>query len=90
MIKGLKFLYDSPSGAAEIAKKQFPTMALDDLKGTLDRSFGDQMWSRDGMISRAAWDTASAVVRETGILKTDVKYEDIIDMSFVENVRANL
>jgi hypothetical protein len=29
-------------------------------------------------------------VRETGILKTDVKYEDIIDMSFVENVRANL
>jgi NitT/TauT family transport system substrate-binding protein len=90
MIKGLKFVYENPTGAADIAKKHFPTMALDDLKGTLERSFSDQMWSRDGMISRAAWDTASAVVREAGILKTDVKYEDIIDMSVVENVRASL
>ena len=31
-----------------------------------------------------------AVVREAGILKTDVKYEEIIDMSFVESVRASL
>ena len=52
------------SDAAEIAKKQFPTMALEDLKATLDRSFADQMWSKDGMISRAAWDTGKAVVME--------------------------
>ena len=30
------------------------------------------------------------MVREAGILKTDVKYEEIIDMSFVESVRASL
>src|SRR5437588_6052923 len=89
-VKGLKFLYANPSEAAEIAKKQFPTMALDDLKATLDRSFSDQMWSKDGMISKEAWATGSAVVREAGILKTDVKYEEIIDMSFVESVRASL
>jgi hypothetical protein len=29
-------------------------------------------------------------VRDAGILKSDVKYEEIIDMSFVESVRANL
>ncbi len=52
MMKGLKFLYADKDGAAEIAKKQFPTMALDDLKATLDRSFADEMWSKDGMISR--------------------------------------
>src|SRR5256885_8578428 len=34
MVKGLKFLYADPNAAAEIAKKQFPTMALDDLKAT--------------------------------------------------------
>src|SRR5215475_4837703 len=90
MVKGLKFLYANPNQAAEIAKKQFPTMALEDLKATLDRSFGDQMWSKDGMISKEAWATGSAVVREAGILKTDVKYEEIIDMSFVESVRASL
>ena len=41
-----------PNGSAEIAKKQFPTMALEDLKATLDRSFTDEMWSKDGMISQ--------------------------------------
>ena len=42
------------------------------------------------MISQAGLGTASAVVREAGILKSDVKYEEIIDMSFVESVRATL
>ncbi len=88
MVKGLKFLYADKNGAAEIAKKQFPTMPLEDLKATLDRSFADEMWSKDGMISRAAWDTGKAVVTEAGILKTDVKYDEIIDMSFVESVKS--
>ncbi len=89
MVKGLKFTYANPDKAAEIAKKQFPTMPLEDLRATLDRSFKDQLWSKDGMISREAWATGSAVVREAGILKSDVKYEEIIDMSFVESVRAS-
>jgi NitT/TauT family transport system substrate-binding protein len=90
MAKGLKFLYANQAESAEIAKKQFPTMPLDDLKATLDRSFADEMWSKDGMISRAAWDTGKSVVMEAGILKTDIKYEEIIDMSFVESIRASL
>jgi NitT/TauT family transport system substrate-binding protein len=90
MMKALKFLYANPGESAEIAKKQFPTMPLDDLKATLDRSFADEMWSKDGMISRVAWDTGKAVVMGANILKTDVKYEEIIDMSFVESVRASL
>lgn len=90
MVKGLNFLYANKGESAEIAKKQFPTMPLDDLKATLDRSFADQILSTDGVISRAAWDTAKAVVTGAGILKTDVKYEEIIDMSFVESVRKSL
>lgn len=90
MIKGLKFLYADRNGAAEIAKKQFPIMALEDMKATLDRSFADEMWSTDGMISRESWDTGKAVVMGANILKTDVPYDDIIDMSFVQSVRASL
>jgi NitT/TauT family transport system substrate-binding protein len=90
MAKGLKFLYSNRAEAAEIAKKQFPTMPLDDLKATLDRSFADELWSRDGMISREAWATASAVVRSADILKSDVKYDEIIDMSFVDSIRSSL
>jgi NitT/TauT family transport system substrate-binding protein len=90
MMKSLKFVQDNHEEAAEIAKTQFPTMALDDLKATLARSFADAMWSRDGTISPAAWDTAKAVVMGAGILKTDVKYEEIIDMSFVDGLKASL
>src|SRR6478736_846590 len=90
MVKALKFLYANPNEAAEIAKKQFPTMAVEDLKAALDRSFKDEMWSKDGMISREAWDTGKAVVLGAGILKIDVKYDEIIDMSFVESIRASL
>ena len=46
------------------------------------------MWTKDGTISRAAWDTGKAVVMDAGILKTDVKYDEIIDMSFVESVKS--
>jgi NitT/TauT family transport system substrate-binding protein len=90
VVKALRFAYDNRAEAAELAKQQFPTMPLDDLRASLDRSFADEMWSRDGMITPQAWDTAKAVVREAGILKSDVKYEEIIDMSFVESVRAHL
>jgi NitT/TauT family transport system substrate-binding protein len=89
MIKGLRFIYAEPDESAEIARRQFPTMPLDDLKATLSRSFHDEIWSRDGMISRQAWTTASAVVREAGILNADVKYDEIIDMSFVESLHAS-
>jgi NitT/TauT family transport system substrate-binding protein len=88
MVTALKFLYANKDESAEIAKKQFPTMPLDDLKATLDRSFADEMWSRDGQISRASWDTAKAVVMGAGILKSDVKYEEIIDMSFVDSIKS--
>jgi NitT/TauT family transport system substrate-binding protein len=90
MIKGLKFTYAQPEEAARIAQKEFPTMSLEDLKATLDRSFADSMWSRDGMISPEAWTTGKSVVMEAGILKQDVPYEAIIDMRFVKTVNAAL
>jgi NitT/TauT family transport system substrate-binding protein len=83
VIKGLKFTHQNPKAAAEIARKEFPTMALPDLEATLSRSFADSLWSRDGRISPAAWATGSKVVRTAGILKTDIAFDDIIDMRFV-------
>jgi NitT/TauT family transport system substrate-binding protein len=88
MVKGLKLIYADPDEAGAIAKAQFPTMPIDDLRATLDRSFKDEMWSRDGIVSRPAWTTASAVVRGAGILKSDITYDEIIDMRFFEAARA--
>jgi NitT/TauT family transport system substrate-binding protein len=90
MMKSLKFVDENHDEAAELAKSQFPTMALDDLKATLNRSFADAMWSKDGVITPGAWDTAKSVVMGAGVLKTDVKYDEIIDMSFVNGLKASL
>jgi NitT/TauT family transport system substrate-binding protein len=65
-------------------------MPAADLKATLDRSFADSMWSKDGTVSRPSWDTAKSVVMGAGILKTDVKYDEIIDMSYVDKFKASL
>jgi NitT/TauT family transport system substrate-binding protein len=86
--KGLTYTYAHPDEAAAIAKLEFPTMAPDDLKATLDRSFADELWSKDGNISRKAWDTAHKVVRSADILKQDVAYDDIIDMQFLPRTKA--
>src|SRR4029077_1894789 len=90
MVKGLKFTYANPAEAAALARKEFPTMDLDDLKATLDRTFADALWSKDGMISEEAWTTGKAVVMEAGILKQNIPYGAIIDMRFVKMVNAAL
>lgn len=84
VIRGLKFTYEKRAEALAVAKKEFPTMPEEDLKATLDRSFADEIWSKDGFISPQAWKTGEAVVRTAGILKQDVAYDQIIDMQFVK------
>jgi NitT/TauT family transport system substrate-binding protein len=88
--RGLKFTHDNHEAAAEIARLEFPTMSLADLKATLDRSFADEMWSADGSITPDSWTTGKAVVTDAGILKQDISYADIIDMSIFESVKPSL
>ncbi len=90
VILGLKATYADKEKAVEIAKKEFPTMSAEDLKATLDRSFADEIWSKDGMISAKSWTTGEAVVLGAGILKKPVPYDDIIDMQFVKTTQASL
>ena len=89
VMKGLKFTYAEQEEAAKIAKKEFPTMAPEDLKATLDRSFADEIWSKDGLISEKSWETGGSVVLAAGILKQPVAYGDIIDMQFVKSPKTN-
>ena len=88
VVKGLAFVFADPDAAIKIAKKEFPTMSDEDLSATIHRSLKDSMWSHDGSISRQAWNTAQSVVREAGILKQDVPYDDIIDMRFLKGKQS--
>jgi NitT/TauT family transport system substrate-binding protein len=86
MHKALMFTLANKEEAFAVAKQQFPTMNNDDLLATLNRSFADQMWSEDGMVTPEAWATAQKVVRTANILKEDVAYDAIINMSFLKEL----
>ncbi|MCJ2544112.1 ABC transporter substrate-binding protein [Thermostichus vulcanus] len=90
IIKGLAFVYSNSEESTEIAREEFPTMALEDLQATLNRSFADELWSPDGIITPESWQTAHNVVRNSGNLTRDVAYEEIIEMKHVRNVIASL
>jgi NitT/TauT family transport system substrate-binding protein len=86
--RGLKFTQEHRDEAELIAKQEFPTMSEEDLKATLDRSYADQAWSLDGLVSSQSWDTASKIVLDAGILKEPVPYKDVIDMQFAEELKT--
>ena len=83
VMEGLKLTYSDPAEAGRVARMEFPTMPEDDMKATLDRSFADELWSKDGSISQQSWATAKDVVMTAGILKQDIAYDAIIDMQFL-------
>lgn len=89
VIMGLHETYAHRAAAEAVAHKEFPTMAPNDLQATLDRSYADELWSHDGMVSHASWTTAEKVVRGANILKANVPYAGIIDMQFVKAVLAD-
>jgi len=74
----------------DFAKAEFPTATEDDLKASLDRSFADGIYSTDGFITKESWATGEAIVREAGILKQPVSYDEVIDMRVVNEVRKEL
>ena len=82
-LRGLNFTYANRAEAIKIAHKEFPTTSEEDLLATINRSFEDEAWSRDGLVSEASWLTASRIVMEAGILKQTIPLSDIADMSFV-------
>jgi NitT/TauT family transport system substrate-binding protein len=90
VIMGLHETYAHPDEATAIARKEFPTMPPEALQATLDRTYADELWSHDGMVSEASWLTAEKVVRGANILKADVAYDAIIDMEFVKSTLASM
>lgn len=90
VMRGLRYTNGHPSEMLDFAKAEFPTASAEDLKASLDRTFADHIYSDDGFIPQQAWTTGEAVVRQAGILKQDVGYDEVIDMQFVKDVQKEL
>jgi NitT/TauT family transport system substrate-binding protein len=90
MVRALVYVNGHQAEMLEFAKKEFPTAPPDGLTASLDRIFKDHIYSTDGYIPPEAWTLGNAVVKEGGVLKQDVPYDDVIDMSFVKEARKEL
>src|SRR5205085_10363565 len=90
VVRGLIYTDTHRDEMLAFAKTEFPTASEEDLKASLDRSFADGIYSPDGFITRESWTTGEAIVREAGILKQPVSYDQVIDMRFVNEVRKEL
>jgi NitT/TauT family transport system substrate-binding protein len=90
VIRGLLYTNQHQSEMLALAESEFPTASATDLKASLDRTFADNIYSDDGFIPPQAWALGEAVVRQGGVLKQHVSYDDVIDMQFVRDVQKEL
>jgi NitT/TauT family transport system substrate-binding protein len=70
------------------AKKAFPTASDTAVKGALDRSIADNLWSKDGFMSEKGYLLDMSVVAKTGEFTKTMPYGDVIDNSFVKKHKA--
>ncbi len=88
MQKGLATVHNDRETAERILQLEFPTLTDAGRKAALDRAYADNLWSPDGTISQAAVDTCMEVVTVSGLWEGEWKYEDMVDMRFLEIEKA--
>lgn len=90
IVRALAYLNVHRNELRDLAALEFPTANKDDLQAMAERAFADDIFSHDGLIPPEAWKTGEAVVRVPGILKKDVSYDEVVDMSFVHEAQKQL
>jgi NitT/TauT family transport system substrate-binding protein len=90
IVRGLVYVNTHRDELISFAATEFPTAAKEDLEAMANRAFAGDIFSHDGFIPEQAWVTGEAVVREPGILKKHVGYDEVIDMRFVKEVHKEL
>lgn len=88
MMDSLKIATSNRSAVDAAAKKAFPTMADSAIKGALDRTYADNIWSKDGFISEKGYLLDMSIVAKSGEFSKTIGYNDVVDMSFVKKHKA--
>lgn len=83
IVKALKVVNDDHDIAMEVLQKEFSTTDKASLQAALDRAYEDELWSKDGSISKESVAKPLDVVKKTGIYKKGYSYDDLVDMQFV-------
>lgn len=87
-IEALKLTASSRAAIEENSHKEFPTMPESGIKGTIDRSYADKLWSVDGVITPAGYALDMEVVNKSGVFTKSVPFAEVVDMQFVTRKRG--
>ncbi|MCQ2009904.1 MAG: ABC transporter substrate-binding protein [Sporolactobacillus sp.] len=87
MLKGLKLVNDNKAEAFKVLQKEFPTTPKASLQAAMDRAYKDNLWSKDGYITKASVAKPLDVVKKTGIYTHGYKYSKLVDMKFVKKAQ---
>lgn len=82
--KALKKVEEDKALAKAVVKAEFPTMSATSVDISLKRAYDDQLWSKDGIISKKAVENDMNMVVKTGIYKGNFSYEQLVDMKFAQ------
>jgi NitT/TauT family transport system substrate-binding protein len=88
MMEALKLAATNKAVVEAGAHKAFPTMGDSAIKGALDRTYADNIWSKDGFISEKGYALDMSIVAKSGEFSKAVTYADVVDMSFVKKHKA--
>ena len=90
LMKALRAVQEDHELAARVLALEFDTLTDEGRKAALDRAYADNLWSVDGVISRAAVDTLMDAVITSGLYEGDYDYDELVDLQFVEKITAEL
>jgi NitT/TauT family transport system substrate-binding protein len=84
LLEALKIATTSRTAVDAAARKAFPTLAASGIKGALDRTIADRIWSSDGFISEKGYNLDMSIVAKSGEFTKSVPYSSVIDMTWVK------
>ncbi|MGG1600511.1 ABC transporter substrate-binding protein [Paenibacillus naphthalenovorans] len=85
MDESLKFIHQNPEIAKKVARAEFPELDGEVVDNAVQRMIDSNVYPPNANITEEAFKVAIDMQKFVGNIKTDMKYEDIVDASFIPN-----
>lgn len=81
--ESLKLIHDHPEKAKQVAREEFPQLDGDVVDKAVQRMIDSNVYPENVKITEKAFNTAIDMQKFVGNIKTDMKYDEIVDSKFV-------
>jgi ABC-type nitrate/sulfonate/bicarbonate transport system substrate-binding protein len=85
--RAMNYIQSDFEGTVKIACADFPEVKEPIIRGALRRLISQGTIPKSPLLSEKAWDSAIALRKEIGDLKSSGSFKENVDMSFAQNVR---